>query len=215
MATTTQFQTAQISDLTADGSWAPIRRHFGVRSFGINAFTAEEAGGTLSGEHDELNSGQEELYLVLAGRATFTIDGESVEAVPGTAVFVPAPRTKRAAVAEEAGTTMLVIGGVPDQAYQVRAWEVNREIFPMFGRGEIAEAKRRLEEEIGKWEGDEVLVYNLACAEARLGETESAFEHLRESVTRRPSLAELAQTDDDLASLRGDARFEEIVGAGG
>src|SRR5947199_385999 len=117
MATTTQYETAQISELTRDGGWAPLRRHFDVRAFGINAWTSAEAGETLIGEHDEIRSGHE------------------------------------------------------------------------------------------------VLVYNLACAEARLGETEAAFEHLREAVADRESLAELARTDEDLASLRGDARFEEIVGA--
>jgi hypothetical protein len=213
MATTTQFETAQIDDLTRDGGWAPLRRHFGVTAFGINAWTAAEAGGTLVGEHDETRSGHEELYVVLAGRATFTVAGETLEAVPGTVVFVRDPATKRTAVADEAGTTILSVGGAPGEAYRLRAWEPNLEIFPLFGRGEVAEAKRRLEEELGRYEGNEVLIYNLACAEARLGETDAAFEHLREAVAERESFAELARGDEDLASLRGDARFEEIVGA--
>ena len=213
MATTTQFETAQIDDLTRDGGWAPLRRHFGVTAFGINAWTAAEAGGTLVGEHDETRSGHEELYIVLAGRATFTVAGETLEAVPGTVVFVRDPATKRTAVADEGGTTILSVGGAPGEAYRLRAWEPNLEIFPLFGRGEVAEAKRRLEEELGRYDGNEVLIYNLACAEARLGETDAAFEHLREAVAERESFAELARGDEDLASLRGDARFEEIVGA--
>src|SRR6478672_423680 len=213
MATTTQFETAQNDDLTRDGGWAPLRRHFGVTAFGINAWTAAEAGGTLVGEHDETRSGHEELYVVLAGRATFTVAGETLEAVPGTVVFVRDPATKRTAVADEAGTTILSVGGAPGQPYRLRAWEPNLEIFPLFGRGEVAEAKRRLEEELGRYDGNEVLIYNLACAEARLGETDAAFEHLREAVAERESFADLARGDEDLASLRGDARFEEIVGA--
>jgi len=213
MATTTQFETAQNDDLTRDGGWAPLRRHFGVTAFGINAWTAAEAGGTLVGEHDETRSGHEELYVVLAGRATFTVAGETLEAVPGTVVFVRDPATKRTAVADEAGTTILSVGGAPGEPYRLRAWEPNLEIFPLFGRGEVAEAKRRLEEELGRYDGNEVLIYNLACAEARLGETDAAFEHLREAVAERESFAELARGDEDLASLRGDARFEEIVGA--
>jgi hypothetical protein len=212
MATKTQFETAQIDDVTRDDGWAPLRRHFGVTAFGINAWSAGEAGGTLIGDHDEVRSGHEELYLVLSGRATFTVDGETVEAVPGTVVFVRDPATKRTAVADEAGTTVLTVGGAPGHVYHPRAWEPNRDIFPLFGTGEIAEAKRRIEEELGRWEGDEVLVYNLACAEARLGETDAAFDHLREAIADRESLAELARDDEDLASLRGDARFEEIVG---
>ena len=212
MATTTHFETAQIDELS-DGGWAPIRRHFGVTAFGINAWTADEAGEPVIGDHDEARSGHEELYVVLSGRATFTVDGETIVAAPGAVVFVRDPATKRTAVADEPGTTILAVGGAPGKPYRPRAWEPNRDIFPLFGRGEVAEAKRRLEEELGRWEGEEVLVYNLACAEARLGETDAAFEHLREAVADRESLAELARGDEDLASLRGDARFEEIVGS--
>src|SRR5438552_18927532 len=146
MATTTQFETAQISELTRDGGWAPLRRHFDVRAFGINAWNASEAGATLVGEHDEVRSHHEELYIVFSGKATFTIEGETLEAVPGTVVFIRDPATKRAAVADEAGTTVLSVGGAPGEPYKLRAWEPNLEIFPMFGRGEVAEAKRRLEE---------------------------------------------------------------------
>jgi tetratricopeptide (TPR) repeat protein len=213
MATTTQFETARIEDLTRDGGWAPLRRHFDVRAFGINGWTADEAGKTVIGEHDEERSGQEELYLVLSGKATFTVDGADVEAVPGTVVFVRDPAAKRTAVADEPGTTILAVGGTPGEEYRLRAWEANAEIFPLFGAGDVAEAKRRLEEEIGRYEGNELLVYNLACAEVRLGESDQALEHLREAIAERASFAELARKDDDFASLRGDARFEEIVGA--
>ncbi len=213
MATTTQFETARIEDLTRDGGWAPLRRHFDVRAFGINGWTADEAGKTVIGEHDEERSGQEELYLVLSGKATFTVDGADVEAVPGTVVFVRDPAAKRTAVADEPGTTILAVGGTPGEEYRLRAWEANAEIFPLFGAGEVAEAKRRLEEELGRYEGNELLVYNLACAEVRLGESDQALEHLREAIAERASFAELARNDDDFASLRGDARFEEIVGA--
>lgn len=213
MATTTQFETAQIDDLTRDGGWTPLRRHFDVRAFGINAWTADEAGKTVIGEHDEERSGQEELYLVLSGKATFTVDGADVEAAPGTVVFVRDPAAKRAAVADEPGTTILAVGGTPGEEYRLRAWEPNAEIFPLFGAGEVAEAKRRLEEELGRYEGNELLVYNLACAEVRLGEADQALEHLREAIAERASFAELARKDDDFAALRGDARFEEIVGA--
>ena len=67
-------------------------------------------------EHDELGAGagrHEELYVVLTGRARFALAGEERDAPAGTVVFVRDPAVRRGAVAEEAGTTVLVVGGVP------------------------------------------------------------------------------------------------------
>src|SRR5262245_31663731 len=86
--------------------WIPIRRHFGIRAFGVNAWAGDEEGAEIIGEHAE-DSGHEELYFVSAGHATFTLGGEEVDAPAGTLVFVGDPQTKRKAVAQEAGTTIL------------------------------------------------------------------------------------------------------------
>jgi quercetin dioxygenase-like cupin family protein len=94
-----------------DPVWYPLQHYFGFTAFGINVYTAPEAGGALIGEHDEAGSEQEELYLVTEGRARFVIDGEehTVEAVG--IVAVPDPAVRRKAVAEEDGTTVVVVGG--------------------------------------------------------------------------------------------------------
>jgi len=68
--------------------WHPIRRRFGIRSFGVNAYTAEKPGDWVVEEHKE-GSGHEELYLVVRGRARFTLDGEERDAPAGTIVFLP------------------------------------------------------------------------------------------------------------------------------
>ena len=72
--------------------WHTIRRTLGVSSFGVNAWTATEDGGQIIGEHEEA-SGQahEELYIVLTGRATFTVDGDEVDGPAGTLVHVADP----------------------------------------------------------------------------------------------------------------------------
>lgn len=103
--------------------WRPIRRRFGIRSFGINAYTSSHVGGWVVAEHDE-TSGQEELYLVLSGRATFMLDGEELDAPAGTAVFLPAGPVKRKATADEEGTTVLAIGGWTDKAFVPSASEL-------------------------------------------------------------------------------------------
>src|SRR5439155_4638329 len=64
----------------------PVRHHFGITSFGVNAWTAQAAGDRLINEHEE-DPGNEELYFVVRGRATFELDGERREAGEGTFVF--------------------------------------------------------------------------------------------------------------------------------
>jgi len=83
----------------------------------------------------------------------------------------------------------------------------------MFGEGKIEAAREILRGVVGEYEDGESIEYNLACCEARLGDVESAFEHLERSLEGRPDLVELARGDDDLASLHGDPRFESLVGA--
>jgi mannose-6-phosphate isomerase-like protein (cupin superfamily) len=106
--------------------WKPIRHHFGVRSFGVNLNIGPAAGDWVIEEHTEVEASgtrHEELFFVSAGRATFEVDGESVDAPAGTFVFVPDPAVRRGARAVEPGTTVLAIGGEPGVAYTVSDWE--------------------------------------------------------------------------------------------
>ncbi len=116
-----------------------IRSVLGIESFGINAWRATEAGQEIIGEHDELGSGaggHEELYFVLSGRATFTVDGERVDAPAGSIVFVKDPATRRGAVADEAATEILVIGGRPGAAFSVSPWERSAEALRCWTTGD-------------------------------------------------------------------------------
>src|SRR5213078_2535716 len=82
-----KWQVARLDDIERRGRDIPVREHLGIHAFGINAYTRGDDG-TLISEHDEAGSGQEELYIVLDGKATFEIDGETVDAPAGTLVFV-------------------------------------------------------------------------------------------------------------------------------
>jgi hypothetical protein len=103
-----------------------VRHHVGITSFGVNAWTARDAGGRIINEHDESepDSGGE-MYLVVSGRAVFELDGERVPAPAGTFVFAP-PGVKRTAFAEEPETT--VIGARP--ARSVSMISVSRPVRP-------------------------------------------------------------------------------------
>ena len=209
------FETVRIAELEDTRGWSPIRQRLGVQAFGVNAWTAHEAQTAIIEEHDERPSGHEELYLVTAGHATFTVDGQQVDAPAGTIVFVRDPAATRAAVARQAGTTVLVIGAKRGEAFRPRAWETNAEVIALFDRGEHARAKQMLTEALALdlYDDRGALLYNLACAEAQLGEADAALEHLRDAFRERPSLADTARSDPDLVPLRDDPRFAALVPA--
>src|SRR6266487_3623962 len=62
--------------VSGEPDWVPLQHLFGLTAFGANAFRSTAVGQTLVEAHDETASGQEELYLVLAGRATFSIGSD-------------------------------------------------------------------------------------------------------------------------------------------
>jgi mannose-6-phosphate isomerase-like protein (cupin superfamily) len=99
-----------------------VRGFLGVESFGVNAFEANE-GELLVIPHDELGEGeqQEELYLVVEGRARFVCDGEPVELGPGELLYAK-PGVRREAVALETPTMLFMVGGRPGHAYAPPIW---------------------------------------------------------------------------------------------
>jgi hypothetical protein len=102
--------------------WVPIRHAFGIRAFGINSWR-KATGETIIPEHDESESGHEELYLVVDGHATFTVGGEEIDAPKETAVFISDPSLKRTAVSRAEGTHVLSIGGWANRAFEASEWE--------------------------------------------------------------------------------------------
>ena len=92
-----------------DFDWYPVQHHLRLAAFGVNAFGGD-AGIVLVAEHDETESGQEELYVVVSGAARFTLDGVAHDAPAVTFVAVPDPAVVRGAVAAEDGTLVLAVG---------------------------------------------------------------------------------------------------------
>jgi hypothetical protein len=191
----------------------PVRYHFGITSFGVNAWTGREAGDRIINEHDEAEEedGQEELYLVQRGRARFELDGERVEAPADTFVFVR-PGVKRTAFAEEPGTTIIALGGTPGKAYEPTGFEIWAPLGPLYEAGEYAEAADRGRGLIKAHPEYPVLLYNVACCESLAGRTADAIEHLRLSIERADRSRSLAADDSDFDPIRDDPAFKELVG---
>ena len=188
----------------------PVRLHFGVESFGINAYTATSAGGRVIEEHDELGAGaghQEELYVVARGHAVFEIAGDKVEAPAGTLVFVGDPAVRRGAVAKEDGTTVLVVGAVVGQAFQPSPWESWLAAYPFLEAGEPEKGVEIFLQALERYPGNPNVLYNLACFESLAGQREEALAHLAEAVEVDPKMREWARDDSDFDAVRDDPRF--------
>ena len=187
--------------------WLPLRHELGVHAFGVNAYTAPAAGDDVIEDHTEEVLGHEELYVVLTGRARFTLDGEALDAPAGTVVFLPDPATRRYAVAEEPGTTVLAVGGKPGQGYEVSAWEWRFRAQRHIAAGDWEQAEAIVRDGLAAHPGDGATLYDLAGIEARAGSHDAAIEHLRAALAARPEVREWSAGDHDLDALRGRPDF--------
>jgi len=206
-----KWRVARIDDLERRGRFIPVREYLGIHSFGINAVTLGEDG-TLINEHDESGSGQEEVYVVLDGTATFDIDGQTFDAPAGTFVSVP-PESRRKATGD---ATVLALGGTPGEAYQAldwgEAWSIHHESMTAYGEQRYADALAAVRSGLGRFPDHAGLNYNYACFAALAGEIDDeTFSHLRRSSELFPPFREQARADDDFAAIRDDQRFEDAL----
>ena len=193
-----------------DTQCGPSATTWGSPRLGTNAWTAANQGERLVPEHRE-DEGNEELYVVLRGRARFEIDGNTLDASAGSLVFVEPGEQPGTAFAEDAGTTVLAIGSTVGQPYEVGGWEVWAEFHPAYEAGDYDGVVDRARETVEASEYAAPL-YNLACCEALAGRKQDAIGHLRVAFERRPSLRDLAKEDTDLNPLQDEPAFRELVG---
>ncbi len=184
--------------------WQPVRKPLGITAFGINAYTAGSAGDEVVEDHTELVD--EEVYIVIRGHATFTVDGEEIDAPWGTVVFLDDLNQRRHATANEAGTTVLAIGGRPG-VHPISSWEYIFPSLPARNVQDWATARTILEEAAAERPDIPAIRYHLACVEARAGNTDRALELLGGACEERPDYAEAAAEEEDFASIRDDPRF--------
>ena len=192
-----------IESLKGPGSlrWTPVRKHFGITAFGINAYTATEVGQDVVEEHDEERLGHEELYVVVTGRARFTLDGEEIDVPAGSAVFISDPKVKRHARAEEPLTTVLALGGKPG-THEISAWEYFFAAYPKADEGDYEGALAELDAGLAQKPEHPPLLYHRACILARAGSADEARGYLDRALAADPSLKRWADEDEDLAALR-------------
>jgi quercetin dioxygenase-like cupin family protein len=143
----------------------PVQERLGLGAFGANVYSALEPGQRVIEEHDHVGSGEhQELYVVLAGRAAFVISEEQLEAPAGTLVFVR-PEARRAAIALEAGTTVLAIGAPVGAPYRAPPWPAEAGMWryrALFEAGDYRGAAAFLEGVLARFPGNAGILTELA-----------------------------------------------------
>ena len=219
MATTeTAYRVLSLPQEAGDGDgdrvYIRLRRTLDIGAFGASAVYQAKAGEDVIGEHDELGPGadrHEELYAVVQGSATFTVDGEEVEAPHGTVVFVQ-PGATRKAVATSDETIVLAIGGRRGEAYRVPPGGELFDFFERYNEKDYEGALAACHVALEKFPGNALILYNIACMQSLLGRSDEALETLGTAVEKWPRFKENAQKDEDFASIGEDPRFVELVG---
>jgi tetratricopeptide (TPR) repeat protein len=186
--------------------WHPVRKHFGIRAFGTNAYTPGATGRVVE-EHTEGVLEHEEIYLVLRGRVLFTVDGNEHELGHGQLVFLRDTSLRRGAVALSDDAAVLAIGGKPGEPHEISAWEYTFAASPDLRAGRYDEARQVLREGLEAKPDSPAILYDLACVESLAGETDTALELLNDAIAKNERFREYAQTDEDFAAIRDDPRF--------
>ena len=139
--------------------------------------------------------------MVLAGRATFDVDGERVD-MPVRSMLLIEPGVERFATAAEPDTTVLVVGGRPGDGLPVSPFEYWYAAIPADEAGDYDRAFEIAAEGLQEHPDHGTLHYALACYRSRAGRCDEAISHLRTAFDRDPRTRDWATTDSDLDPLR-------------
>jgi uncharacterized cupin superfamily protein len=105
---------------SGDSIWLLARKACGTTAFGYNL--VEIAPGGQIPEHDEAQSGQVELYVILEGEAVMRLDGEDHPAPAGTFASLEPAATRTILNRSEGTVVALLIGVEPDGGYEPMSW---------------------------------------------------------------------------------------------
>jgi quercetin dioxygenase-like cupin family protein len=112
-----EFETMEGS---GEATWKLARKALGASAFGFNL--VEIGPGGQIPEHDETQSGQVELFIVLEGEAIMRLDGEDHPAPAGTFASIEPPASRTILNRSDAPVTALLIGVQPDGGYEPMGW---------------------------------------------------------------------------------------------
>ena len=116
---TCDYTAKTIDELEAcwGGSFVRARASLGVTSFGMNIVNLPPNSGDMYPEHSHRFNGQEEVYYALSDSADLVLADGVVPLDPGGSMARVGPEARRAVRSGPEGVQLLVIGGVPGEAY--------------------------------------------------------------------------------------------------
>ncbi|MCP3982061.1 MAG: cupin domain-containing protein [bacterium] len=103
-----------------EGLMVRARASLGVTSFGMQVLNLPP-GFEQYPEHDEEESGQEEVYVAMKGSGRLVIGGEDHKLEPGVFARVASGTSRRVFPGND-GLQLLVIGGVPGKGFEPGSW---------------------------------------------------------------------------------------------
>ena len=169
--------------------------------------------------HNEVLTKHEELYVVVEGHATFTVDGEEIDAPQGTLVFVGDPGQPAGAVAKEPGTTVLATGARPGHAYEVgpweESWQENQKAMALYREGKYSDAADLLRT-APESKPDSALLHRAKRRVLRQpGRADAATvaEHLERAIERYPGFRDMAWRTRTSSLSATTPRFRRWPGA--
>ena len=182
--------------------WIPLRAELGVRAFGLSAYLGD-AGDIVVPRHQETGGGagrHDEVYLVVRGRATFDLDGQTVDAPAGTCVYVEPGEVREARAAED-GTAVVAVGAPRDEPYRIAPWEYGSRAARARHLGRIDELDEIVREGAAEYGEHVTMLVGMACVAAQRGRHDEALE-----------LLERAAADEDFGDwARSEAASEPLL----
>ena len=105
---------------SGEATWKLARKALGTSAFGFNL--VELAPGGQIPEHNEAQSGQVELYVILDGEAVLRLDGEDHQAPAGTFASIEPAASRTILNRSDGKVTALLIGVDPEGSYEPMSW---------------------------------------------------------------------------------------------
>jgi quercetin dioxygenase-like cupin family protein len=105
---------------SGEATWKLARKALDTSAFGFNL--VEIGPGGQIPEHDEAESGQVELYVILEGEAVLRIEGEDHPAPAGTFASIEPPATRTILNRSDVPLTAMLIGVKPGPDYEPPSW---------------------------------------------------------------------------------------------